>query len=170
MQEFDNLGKKLTDILYTAARKSSEVIENAKIAYNISAEKEKVTRLQAKIGAKVWQAYKDGGAAPGYVMEEIDQISTLQDNIRDLEKSMEEAKAFKTCVECGAKLNLSDVFCPHCGKKQGGAGDGGAKASGGAGEGGDGEGGGAAGDATAGSGDGEGGGGEGASPGEGGGA
>ena len=118
MNDFENAMKKVADVIHAAARKSGEILESTKTAYNISAEKEKISKLQSKIGAKFYKIYKDGGAVPESIIEELETISGIEETIREMEKTLSDMKPFKFCSECGAKLELSDVYCAKCGAKQ----------------------------------------------------
>ena len=118
MSDFDNAMKKITDVLYSAARKSGEILENTKISYNISSEKDKISKLQAQIGAKLYKMYQDGESIPASILPDIESIKALEIKIADMEKNVSENKATKFCLECGAKLGLECVYCPKCGCKQ----------------------------------------------------
>ncbi|MDR1440518.1 MAG: zinc ribbon domain-containing protein [Clostridiales bacterium] len=118
MNEFDNAVKKITDMFYSAARKSGEFLENTKISYNISAEKDKIGKLQSQIGQKFWQIYKDGGEVPDFLLGDLEAIRAISENIEALEKNLSETRLFKVCLSCGSKLDLESVYCPKCGEKQ----------------------------------------------------
>jgi len=118
MTDFEGAMKKVADVLHAAARKSGEILENTKITYNISTEREKISKLQNKIGEKFYKIYKDGGSVPESIVEDMEAIAAIEENIRALEKTIADTKPFKYCSDCGAKLDLSDVYCAKCGAKQ----------------------------------------------------
>ncbi|MDR3119965.1 MAG: zinc ribbon domain-containing protein [Clostridiales bacterium] len=118
MTEFDSAMKKVTEMLHAAARKSGEVFENTKISYTISTERDKISKLQRQIGARLYRVYKEGGAVPEFILADLEAIQTIEETIHALEKTMAETKSFKFCPECGAKLELDNVYCPKCGAKQ----------------------------------------------------
>jgi ribosomal protein L40E len=118
MNEFDNAMKKITDLFYSAARKSGELLENTKTSYNISVEKDKIGKLQGQIGQKFWQLYKDGGEVPEIILGDLEAIKLISENIEALEKNLSENRLFKVCLACGAKLDLESVSCPTCGERQ----------------------------------------------------
>ena len=118
MNDFDNAMKKIADVLYGAARKSGEILDNTKKAYNISAEKDKIAKVQSQIGLKVYKAFQAGEAAPDYVQPEIEAIKAIEERIQELESSMAESKSCRICKECGARIALDNVYCPKCGAKQ----------------------------------------------------
>ncbi|MDR1062212.1 MAG: zinc-ribbon domain-containing protein [Clostridiales bacterium] len=125
MNEFDNAVKKITDLFYSAARKSGELLENTKTSYNISVEKDKIGKLQSQIGQKFWQIYKDGGEVPDFILSDLEAIKLISENIEALEKNLSENRLFKVCLACGAKLELESVYCPKCGERQAKPDDGG---------------------------------------------
>jgi len=118
MTEFEGAMKKVVDAIHTAARKSGEILENTKIQYNISTEKEKIAKLERKIGARFYKIFKDGGAVPESIVSDLEAISVIEEKIRSLEKTIIDSKPYKFCSECGAKLELNDVYCAKCGTKQ----------------------------------------------------
>ena len=122
MSDFDSTIKKITDVLYTAARKSSEILENTKISYSISGEKEKISKIQGRIGMKLYQMYKASETAPSSIstdefLQEFEEIAEIEKLIAEMEKNAAENKACKICPECSAKLELESVYCPKCGAK-----------------------------------------------------
>ena len=118
MTDLENAVKKLTDVLHAAAKKSGEIFENTKISYNISTERDKIAKLQNKIGAKFYKIYKEGGAVPESIVEDLEAISAIEETIRALEKTLADSKPYKFCSECGARLELNDIYCAKCGAKQ----------------------------------------------------
>jgi len=118
MTDFENAMKKVTDMLHAAARKSGEIFENTKISYNISVERDKIVKLQSKIGEKFYKIYKEGGAVPEIILSELEEIAAVEELIREMEKTIADSKPYKFCSDCGAKLELNDVYCAKCGAKQ----------------------------------------------------
>ena len=118
MTDFESAMKKVADALHAAARKSGEILENTKISYNISTERDKIAKLQGKIGAKFCKIYKDGGAVPEFIVEDLEAIAEIEEIIRALEKTIADSKPYKFCSECGARLDLNDIYCAKCGAKQ----------------------------------------------------
>ena len=122
MSDFDNAMKKISEVLYTAARKSGEILENTKISYTISGEKEKIAKIQCRVGAKLYQMYKTSepdaeNAAWKDFMADFEEIAGIEKIIAEMEKTAAENRLFKCCTECSAKLDPESVYCPRCGAK-----------------------------------------------------
>ena len=124
MDEFDNIVKKASDAFYSVVRKSGEFVENTKISYNINLEKDKITKLQSMIGAKLYKLYKDGEPLqtvfandPEIFIKDFEAIDAHEENIRNLERGYAETKSYIICPECSSKLPLNSVYCPKCGTK-----------------------------------------------------
>ena len=118
MTDFESAMKKVTDVLHAAARRSGEILENTKISYNISVEKDKISKLQNKIGEKFYKIYKEGGAVPEQIVADLEAIAAIEETIRTMEKTINDSKPYKFCSDCGARLELGDVYCAKCGAKQ----------------------------------------------------
>ena len=118
MDEFDGVIKKATDVFYSMVRKSGEIVESTRVSYNISVEKDKITRLQCKIGAKLYKMYKNGEDTPEMFLEDFKAIKALEENIANLEKNVAESKTYIICTECSSKLSANSVYCPKCRTKQ----------------------------------------------------
>ncbi|MCL2164212.1 MAG: hypothetical protein FWH55_07440 [Oscillospiraceae bacterium] len=119
MDEFERFAKKASDVFYGMVRKSGEFVENTKVTYNINLEKDKIIKLQNKIGAKIYKIYKDGGEYPEAFAEDLKAMSEIEDNIKTMEKNLNEKRAYTICPECSSKLGPNNVYCPTCGTKQG---------------------------------------------------
>lgn len=118
MTDFESAMKKVSDVLHAAARKSGEILENTKISYNISTERDKLAKCQSRIGAKFYKLYKEGGETPDFIADDLQELAAIEETIRAMEKTISDSKPYKFCSECGAKLELSDIYCAKCGAKQ----------------------------------------------------
>jgi len=118
MTEFENAMKKVADMVHAAARKSGEILENTKISYNISSERDKIAKIERKIGSQFYKIFKDGGEVPEFIKGDLEAINAIEEKIRQLEKTISDSKPYKFCTDCGSKLELSDIYCAKCGAKQ----------------------------------------------------
>ena len=117
MDEFDVVLKKAADILNSVVKKSGEIVENTRISYNLSVEREKIAKLKLKIGEKVYDMHKNGEELPDKFSEELDAIGEMEENIRNLEKKHAECNKYIVCTECSSRLAVNSVYCPRCGHK-----------------------------------------------------
>jgi uncharacterized Zn finger protein (UPF0148 family) len=138
MAFFQDLGKKITDGVQDASKKTSELIEINKLKSSISSEKDAINATKIQMGDKVFAMFNAGEAIPDNMAEDVQAIIARLEKITELEGKIEEIKAAseaekasraaasaapvagatKFCTGCGAALAEGTVFCGKCGKKQ----------------------------------------------------
>jgi hypothetical protein len=124
LDNLDNLsktfGKKVTDTYKTAAKKSSEILEQTRLKIAISSEEEKRNELFALIGKRTYEIYQSGEDEPENISfkEEFDRISEITNTINDMKQKILEMKSVKACPECNEEIDIACEFCPKCGAKQ----------------------------------------------------
>lgn len=95
-----------------AVKLSNEAIDYTKIKLRISDLKSQLDDKYAAIGMAVYE---------GSGEEEIDticeEISSLRDEIEELNLRLSEYKNQKSCSECGTLCEKDDDFCRKCGKE-----------------------------------------------------
>ncbi|MGE5613946.1 MAG: zinc-ribbon domain-containing protein [Bacillota bacterium] len=117
MAFFEDLGKKVGKAAQAAAKKSSELVEITKLNANIGSETDKIQRLYNQIGKLVYEKYAETGEADENVMTACVEIAEHEKNIKELKKKIAEIKGLKQCVNCGAEMENSQVFCSKCGAR-----------------------------------------------------
>ncbi len=144
MAFFQDLGKKITDVVQDASKKTTELIEVSRLNSAISAEKNAIEETQKNIGVKAYALYTSGETLPDALMSDLQSISSRMQTIVNLENKIAEAKAEaesaknepgaaganaesqepsaaesdKVCIACGAPLEPGMSFCGKCGQKQ----------------------------------------------------
>jgi Zn finger protein HypA/HybF involved in hydrogenase expression len=112
-----NIGKKVGEAAQAAARKSSEIVEITKLNANISSEEDKIQKLYIQIGKAVYGEF----VSPGEIKEDFkalcSQIAEHEQNIKALREKISEVKGIRQCINCGAELERSQIYCPKCGTK-----------------------------------------------------
>ncbi|HHV59915.1 MAG TPA: zinc ribbon domain-containing protein [Clostridiaceae bacterium] len=118
MSFFDNLSKKVSNTAKSAAKKSSNLVEIAKLNMNISSEEDKINKLYAEIGKIAYSSYSAGKEVPEEYKTQCESIKTCLDNIKNFKKQIMALKQIKECPSCGNELEIDAVFCSKCGAKQ----------------------------------------------------
>jgi len=118
MTFFENLGKRVSEAAQVVSKKSSELVEVAKINMNISSEEEKIRKIYIAIGKKVYENYcKDAGQS-SHFLEECKEIDSHMENIKKQKARLLETKNMKVCPSCGEETDKDAVYCSKCGAKQ----------------------------------------------------
>jgi uncharacterized Zn finger protein (UPF0148 family) len=140
MAFFQDLGKKITDGVQDASKKTTELLEISKLNNAISSEKDGINADKIKIGDKMFGLFQAGEGVPDNLAEDLQSITARLDKITELEGKIAEIKAAaeaekaakaaaapaaggqpaggtRFCSGCGAPLAAGAVFCSGCGKK-----------------------------------------------------
>lgn len=117
MSFLENLGKKVGEAAQAAAKKSSELVEVTKLNANINSEEDKIQKLYAQIGRTIFEKFEQTGAAEDAVKEACEQIVAHKENIKALREKIAEVKGIKQCINCGAEMERTQLFCAKCGTR-----------------------------------------------------
>jgi hypothetical protein len=90
---FKDLGKKISNVTQDAAKKTSDLIEIAKLNSSINGEKIAISDLQRKIGAAVYGLFESGQPIPEALQADVQNIAGHLANITGLENKIAEIKA-----------------------------------------------------------------------------
>ena len=119
MDFFSKLGKKASKTYQATKEKAVNLSEELKIKGKISEIKDKINDIYAEIGKTVYNEIREGrDVSKEEITEKCDEISKLNDEIAKHEDEILTLKKVRKCVNCGAELDLDDVFCCKCGTKQ----------------------------------------------------
>jgi len=97
----------------TAAKKTGEVAESAKLNITLKTEQQKLGRLFASLGKLYYEKAEEAQLA-AQVME-IDEQKKI---IEDLKVVIAEQKGKILCPACGKEIDGDSLFCSGCGAKQ----------------------------------------------------
>jgi uncharacterized protein YpuA (DUF1002 family) len=117
MAFLENLGKKIGETAQAAAKKSSEIVEVTKLNSNINSEEDKIQKLFTQIGKTVYENFKQTGNTVDFAAEDCQQIAAHEENIKALREKIAEVKGIKSCINCGAEMERTQLFCSKCGTK-----------------------------------------------------
>jgi uncharacterized Zn finger protein (UPF0148 family) len=139
MAFFQDIGKKITEGVQDASKKTTELIEVNKLKSSISSEKDAINATKIQMGDKIFAMFNAGEAIPENMTEDVQSITARLEKISELEGKIEEIRlaseaekasraaaaapaagtgATRFCIGCGAPLAEGTVFCGKCGKKQ----------------------------------------------------
>lgn len=140
MAFFQDLGKKITEGVQDASKKTTELIEVNKLKSSISSEKDAINATKIQMGDKIFAMFNAGEAIPDNMTDDVQAIVARLEKITELEGKIEEIRlaseaekatraaasaaapagtgSTKFCTGCGAPLAEGTVFCGKCGKKQ----------------------------------------------------
>ena len=113
-----NIGRKFSDTYKSAAKKSGELIEDAKLKIGISSEQEKIEDIYSEMGRRVYEAHLKGEDVNDIYKTECERIDAITEIINGMKLKILQMKNIKTCPKCKAEIELTSCFCPKCGTKQ----------------------------------------------------
>ena len=117
MAFLENIGKRVGEAAQAAAKKSGELVEVTKLNVQIGQEEDKIERLYAQIGKSIYKAFAVGEETDSSVAVVCEQIKTVEININSLRDKISEIKNVKTCANCGAEMERTQMFCSKCGER-----------------------------------------------------
>lgn len=98
-----------------AAKRTSNAVNHAKLAYAANEANGKVRDIYAEIGKTIYTQYLDGAEPAEELKASLEQIDKLMEDIEIINTKIAELKNSVKCPECGA-FNPNDAdFCSKCG-------------------------------------------------------
>lgn len=109
--------EKMASVGKSAANKSGELVEIAKISLQISSKEDDIAKIYREIGEKVYDAYKN--ADVNIEVEPLcEKVDALFVELEELKSRRAELRAEHVCPGCGKMVKEGYAFCHHCGKEQ----------------------------------------------------
>lgn len=93
MPIFDDVAKKLNEMLNIAGELTDELIETGKIKYDIFKEDEAIKKIHLEIGKRVYENFKEGLPYPAELDELCRKIILHEESIKNLREKEEEARS-----------------------------------------------------------------------------
>ncbi len=115
MSAFSGLGKKLGDIADNASKKSSELMEAAKLNADINRLQADIEDLQFELGKAYYEENKEHPDGP--FTEIIKQITYKMHEIRIRNEKLLAQKGLMYCPSCDTVTGKDDEFCSKCGAR-----------------------------------------------------
>ncbi len=113
MPSFSDIGKKLSNLAETAGKKSSEMMENARLNAEIGGFEENISELQFTLGCEYYEQNKDHPEGP--FEETIRKILRCEQEIRIRNERLLSLKGMMYCPSCDVVIGMGDGFCSKCG-------------------------------------------------------
>lgn len=113
MPSFSDFGKKLSNLAETAGKKSSEMVETARLNNEIAGFEENISELQFYLGCEYYERNKDHPEGP--FEETIRKILRCEQEIRIRSERLLSLKGMMYCPACDAVIGMGDGFCSKCG-------------------------------------------------------
>ena len=110
---FSDIGKKLNNLAESAGKKSSEMVESARLNAEIRNFEDNVADLQFELGRAFYEQNKDNPEGP--FEETIRQILRFEQDIRIRNERLLALKGLMFCPSCNAVIGTGDGFCSKCG-------------------------------------------------------
>lgn len=113
MPSFSDIGKKLSSLAESAGKKSSEVLETARLNSEIAGFEDNIADLQFELGRAYYEQNKDNPDGP--FEEIVRQILRCEQEIRIRSERLISLKGMMYCPSCDAVIGMGDDFCSKCG-------------------------------------------------------
>ena len=115
MENISKIGKWLGRVADNASKKSSDLVETAKLNSEISRMEADIEDIQFELGRLYYEDHKDEENAQ--YADLIEQIKTYEADIHARNEKLLAHKGLQYCAECGAIVDQSDEFCSKCGAR-----------------------------------------------------
>lgn len=113
MSFFDDLGKKLSQAGQSAAQKTKEIAETARLNSQISDEEKKINDFYLQIG-KIYVSLHDENHEADFD-ELIRGLHESEDKVKECRQQIKDIKGVVVCEKCGAEVSSGSAFCNTCG-------------------------------------------------------
>lgn len=101
----------------SAAKRAGEVAESTKLNITLKSEQHKLEGMFTTLGKLFYEQAK-GTDVRAQIVAQIMEIDEQKQVIGDLRTILVEAGGKVICSSCGKGIDIEDVYCPICGKKQ----------------------------------------------------
>ncbi len=117
MQFFDDLGKKLKDVVSSAGKVAQDVTESTKLNLTLKTKENEIQELYAQIG-KAYYARRQAGTESTESLDVLcAQLDALIDDMNALESEIATRKGQVHCPSCGSVQSTQSAYCSECGEK-----------------------------------------------------
>ncbi len=118
MSVFENFTRKVSETAKAAAKKSSDLVEVTKLNMSIGSEEDKIEKVFKEIGKTVYESFARGENVDEIFIDKCKEITSYEDNIKEMRTKVLELKNAKVCPNCCEELDIEVRYCSKCGTKQ----------------------------------------------------
>jgi len=115
MDNFEAALNKAKEVATVAYKKTEEVLTIQKQKIEIATLNNKLNNAYSELGKAV---YLKEGLDLSSEQELIDNINSLNAEIKALKDEIRKARCKDVCENCGNEIEKDTAFCSHCGAKQ----------------------------------------------------
>ncbi|HHW47940.1 MAG TPA: zinc ribbon domain-containing protein [Clostridiaceae bacterium] len=113
MSFFNKISDKLSSTGKDVAKKTKDLAEIAKLNMRINSEENNIKNLYNKIGELYYELFHD---CPHEKLAPLcASVTESKKKISDYQNQIQAIKAVKKCVNCGAEIYDSAIYCSNCG-------------------------------------------------------
>lgn len=114
---FSVFANEAESITRSAISKSSDIVDQSKINFNIKELEHKIDDVCLNIGKYVYSQFENDVQFTGDVQEKCELIKEYKNEINELKKDLAISKNSVVCSSCGKFVANNSNFCPECGAK-----------------------------------------------------
>lgn len=115
---FEKLSQSVSETSKNVKGSVADSREKASLKKSISVANDKIAKLKAEMGEKVYEAYTNDESADSECVAICEQIADLYAEIDRHNIAILALEGFRKCDSCGEKIALDANFCSFCGAKQ----------------------------------------------------
>lgn len=113
MGALGGFGKKIGSFAGNASKKSSDLVETARLNSEIGRLQTEIEDLQFELGGEYFKAHKNDVACE--FLETVQQIAAKEKEVHIRNEKLLHKKGMLYCPDCGTIVAMDDDFCSKCG-------------------------------------------------------
>lgn len=119
MDLWDDIVKKISDAADYTLKEAGKITDTAKIKLSIASKESTIDDIFLKIGKLHYEEHIDNSVDNGEnIKAAFLEIEKLRSELKVLKSQLVITKKYKTCPECGAKIDREMSYCFKCGHEQ----------------------------------------------------
>ncbi len=115
MAFFEELGKTLTKVGEATVQKTKEVADFTKVNAKILELQNKLDKAYIEFGKRYLELHPANDEED--MKSVVDAVYTLEDQLKELRKQLQELKGTVKCEICGTECPAEAAFCSRCGNE-----------------------------------------------------